>query len=196
VKKALNQGQPVISVDTNNKELVGNFKNSGTTLRKENDSIIVNIHDFPDSQTPKAIPYSIYDIGFDTGFVNVGIDHDRATFAVASIHGWWKHVGIKYYPTLKYILITADGGGSNGYRIKLWKYELQKLADTLDIPIHVCHFPPGTRKWNKVEHRLFSFISTNWKGQPLHDLETIVNLISHTYTANGLEVKCRKWSRG
>jgi hypothetical protein len=191
VKKALTQGQPVISVDTKKKELVGNFKNAGTTLRKKNDPIRVNIHDFPDPKTPKAIPYGIYDIGFNTGFVNVGTDHDTATFAVASIHGWWKHVGIKYYPSLKYILITADGGGSNGYRIKLWKYELQKLADTLNVPVHVCHFPPGTNKWNQIEHRLFSFISTNWKGQPLRDFETIVNLISHTYTANGLKVKCR-----
>jgi hypothetical protein len=189
VTKALKQGQPIISVDTKKKELVGNFKNAGKTLRKKSDPIRVNIHDFHDPAIPKAIPYGIYDIGFNTGFVNVGTDHDTATFAVASIHGWWKHVGVKYYPTLKYILITADGGGSNGYRIKLWKFELPKLADTLDIPIHVCHFPPGTSKWKKIEHKLFSFISPNWKGQPLHDVETIVNLISHTYTANGINVK-------
>lgn len=191
VKKALKQGQPVISVDTKKKELVGNFKNAGQTLRKKNDPIKVNMHDFHDPKNPKAVPFGIYDIGHDTGFVNVGTDHDTATFAVASIHGWWKDVGKSHYPNLKYIQITADGGGSNGYRIKLWKYELQKLADTLGIPIHVCHFPPGTSKWNKIEHRLFSFISSNWKGQPLRDFETIVNLISHTYTASGLKVECR-----
>jgi transposase len=191
VKKAIKSGQPVISVDTKKKELIGNFKNPGATWRIGNDPIKVNVHDFPTPLTSKAIPCGIYDIGYDKGFVNIGTDHDTVAFAVSSIHGWWKNIGKKFYPSLKYLLITADGGGSNGYRIRLWKYELQKLANALQVPIHVCHFPPGTSKWNKVEHRLFSFISSNWKGQPLRDYETIVNLISHTYTAKGLKVICR-----
>ncbi|MDR1870759.1 MAG: ISAzo13 family transposase [Deltaproteobacteria bacterium] len=191
VKKALKANQPVISVDTKKKELVGNYKNQGTTWRPKGDPVKVNVYDFIDLSVPKAIPYGIYDIGCDTGFVNVGTDHDTSSFAVASIRGWWKNIGRKSYPSLKYILITADGGGSNGYRLNLWKYELQKLANELRVPIRVCHFPPGTSKWNKVEHRLFSFISTNWKGQPLRDYETVVNLISHTYTAKGLKVICK-----
>ncbi|MDR1049745.1 MAG: ISAzo13 family transposase [Deltaproteobacteria bacterium] len=191
IKKALRNGQPVLSVDTKKKELIGNFKNQGQTWNKSKDPVKVNTYDFPNPDIPKAIPYGIYDIGFDKGFVNIGTDHDTASFAVSSINGWWKYVGKKYYPSLDYILITADGGGSNGYRVKLWKYELQKLSNFLNVPIRVCHFPPGTSKWNKVEHRLFSFISTNWKGQPLRDYETIVNLISHTYTSKGLKVICK-----
>jgi hypothetical protein len=191
VKRAVKKGQPVISVDTKKKELTGNFKNPGVTLRPINNPIKVNTYDFPSPDVHKAIPYGIYDTAHDKGFVNVGTDHDTASFAAASIHGWWKYVGKKYYRSLDYILITADGGGSNGYRINLWKYELQKLANTLQVPVRVCHFPPGTSKWNKVEHRLFSFISTNWRGQPLCDYETIVNLISHTYTAKGLNVVCK-----
>lgn len=188
LKNALKAGQPVISVDTKKKELIGDYKNPSVTWRKVDDPIKVNVHDFPGPLTPKAIPYGIYDIGFDNGFVNVGIDHDTAAFAVSSIHGWRKNIGQKFYPLLIYLLIAADGGGSNGYRIRLWKFELQKLANALGVPIHVCHFPPGTNKWNKVEHRLFSFISSNWKNQPLRDYETVVKLISHTYTAKGLKV--------
>jgi hypothetical protein len=191
INESLKNNQPVISVDTKKKELVGNYKNNGVIWRPAKDPIKVNTYDFPDPTIPKAIPYGIYDIGTDSGFVSIGIDHDTATFAVASILGWWNHVGKKYYSDLKYLVVTADGGGSNGYRIKLWKYELQKLANILQVPIKVCHFPPGTSKWNKIEHRLFSFISTNWKGQPLRDYETIVNLISHTYTEKGLSVVCK-----
>jgi transposase len=192
VKKALKEGQPVISVDTKKKELIGNYKNPGRLLRPKKSPLKVNVHDFPDPLVNKAIPYGIYDIGCNSGFVNVGTDHDTATFAVASIRGWWKKIGEKIYkPTFKYLLITADGGGSNGYRIKLWKYELQKLANEIGVPIKVCHFPPGTSKWNRVEHRLFSFITSNWKGQPLRDYETVVKLISHTYTKEGLKVTCR-----
>jgi hypothetical protein len=191
IKKALRDGQPVISVDTKKKELVGNFKNQGQTWNKSKEPLKVNTYDFPNPDISKAIPYGIYDIGYDTGFVNIGTDHDTASFAVSSINVWWKYVGRKYFPSLDYILITADGGGSNGYRVKLWKYELQKLSNFLNVPIRVSHFPPGTSIWNKVEHRLFSFISTNWKGQPLRDYETIVNLISHTYTSKGLKIICK-----
>jgi hypothetical protein len=191
VKKALKDGQPVLSVDTKKKELIGNYKNQGGQWLKAKTPKKVNGHDFPDPSVPRALPYVIYDIGRDKGFVNVGTDHDTSSFAVASIRGWWLNDGKKFYQNLKYILITADGGGSNGYRTKLWKYELQKLADEIGVPIKICHFPPGTSKWNKVEHRLFSFISSNWRGQPLTDYETIVNLISHTSTVQGLKVICR-----
>jgi transposase len=190
-KKALEEEQPVLSVDTKKMELVGNFKNHGQQGRAKGDYQKVKVHDFPDSTTIKAIPYGIYDIGLNKGFVNVAINHDTATFAVNSIHGWWKHEGRYHYKNPKYLVVTADGGGSNGYRIKLWKFELQKLASNLGFPIKVSHFPPGTSKWNKVEHKLFSFISSNWKGQPLRDIETVVNLISHTYSNTGLTVQCR-----
>ncbi|MDR1871266.1 MAG: ISAzo13 family transposase [Deltaproteobacteria bacterium] len=190
-KKALNEGQPVLSVDTKKKELVGNHKNPGQQWREKSNPIKVNVHDFPDPDTPKAIPYGIYDIGRDKGYVNLGINHDTSTFAVNSISGWWTYQGSKFYRNPKYLVITADGGGSNGYRTKLWKVEIQALANKLGIPIHVSHFPPGTSKWNKVEHRLFSFISSNWKGEPLKDYETIVNLISHTASISGLKVICR-----
>ncbi|MDR1165487.1 MAG: ISAzo13 family transposase [Deltaproteobacteria bacterium] len=191
VKKLLKQVQPVISVDTKKKELIGNYKNNGRTLCKIKNPIKVKVHDFRDPNVPKVIPFGIYDIGKDEGFVNIGTDHDTASFAVASIRGWWKYIGRKQYPSLNNVLITADGGGSNGYRIKLWKYEIQKLANQLQVPIQVCHFPPGTSKWNKVEHKLFSFISSNWRGQPLRDYETVVQLISHTYTGSSLKVTCR-----
>jgi transposase len=191
IKNALKDNQPVLSVDTKKKELVGNYKNNGQPWRKSKNPKKVNGHDFADPSVPRAIPYGIYDLGNNTGFVNVGTNHDTATFAVESIQGWWKHEGSKKYNKVKYILITADGGGSNGSRNRLWKLELYTLAVKLGIPIKVCHFPPGTSKWNKVEHRLFSFISSNWKGEPLCDYETIVNLISNTKTVKGLKVKCR-----
>jgi transposase len=199
-KRALNAGQPVLSVDTKKKEIIGNFKNAGQKYMPKYNPEKVNVHDFPDPLVPKAIPYGIYDVGQNKGFVNIGIDHDTSTFAVASIRGWWNYVGKKFYPNIKYLVITADGGGSNGYRVKLWKVEIQNLSNFIGIPIHVSHFPPGTSKWNKVEHRLFSFISTNWKGQPLRDYETVVSYISHTTTMAGLKVICkldrRKYSTG
>jgi hypothetical protein len=191
VKQALNDDQPVLSIDAKKKELVGNYKNEGQQWRKSKNPIIVNGHDFPDPQVSKAIPYGCYDYGRNTDFVNVVTDHDTATFAVSSIRSWWKYQASKYYKNLKYILITADGGGSNSYRSRLWKLELFLLALELGVPIKVCHFPPGTSKWNKIEHRLFSFISSNWRGQPLVDCETIVKLISHTTTNTGLQVVCR-----
>ena len=191
VKAALSAGLPVVSVDTKKKELIGNYVNEGQQWRPSKTSKKVNGHDFPDPSVPRAFPYGIYDLGRNTGFVNVGTDHDTGAFAVASIRGWWKHEGRWLYPEARSLLITADGGGSNGYRLRLWKLELQKLTDQIGIPITVCHFPPGTSKWNKVEHRLFSFISSNWRGEPLQDYETIVNLIASTSTAKGLSVSCR-----
>ena len=148
-------------------------------------------HDFPDPEVPRAHPYGIYDLERNTGFVNVGTNHDTASFAVASIRGWWRYEGRRLYPAAREVLMTADGGGSNGSRLRLWKLELQSLADETGLSFWVCHFPPGTSKWNKVEHRLFSFISSNWRGEPLRDYETIVKLISHTTTATGLKVTCR-----
>ncbi len=191
VRRALAQGGPVISVDTKKKELIGNFENKGRQWRRTQTAEHVNGHDFPDPSVPRAYPYGIYDQGRNTGFVNVGTDHDTATFAVASIRGWWHHEGRRLYPAATQVLITADGGGSNGYRLRLWKVELQRLADQTALAIQVCHFPPGTSKWNKVEHRLFSFISSNWRGEPLRDYETIVRLIAGTTTAKGLAVTCR-----
>lgn len=191
VKKALALGQPVISVDTKKKEILGNYRNAGREWRPAKEPRPVQGHDFPGPDVPRAYPYGIYDIGKNTGFVNVGTDHDTSAFAVASIRGWWKHEGRKLYPEADTLLITADSGGSNGARLRLWKLELQKLANETGITISVCHFPPGTSKWNKIEHRLFSFISSNWKGQPLRDHETVVQLIAHTTTAKGLKVVCR-----
>ena len=191
VKRAMRQGQPVISVDTKKKELVGNYSNSGKEWRPVGEVRKVQGHDFPDPDVPRAYPYGIYDIQHTAAFVNVGTDHDTAAFAVASIRGWWKAEGREIYSRAKRLLITADGGGSNGHRLRLWKLELQQLADETKMAICVCHFPPGTSKWNKVEHRLFSFISSNWRGQPLEDYQTIVKLISHTKTAKGLTVSCR-----
>jgi hypothetical protein len=191
VKKCLRQGIPVISVDTKKKELVGNYANAGRQWRKAKQPIAVQGHDFPGPDVPRAYPYGIYDIGRNAGFVNVGTDHDTGAFAVASIRGWWRSEGRRIYPDAKTILITADGGGSNGWRLRLWKLELQKFADQTALAIAVCHFPPGTSKWNKIEHRLFSFISSNWRGEPLRDYETIVNLIAGTTTAKGLKVTCR-----
>jgi len=191
VKRALAKGRPVISVDTKKKELLGNYDNSGQQWRSAKQPIQVNGHDFPSPDVPRAYPYGIYDVDRNTGFVNVGTHHDTGAFAVASIRGWWRAEGRTLYPKTRDLLITADGGGSNGSRLRLWKLELQKLADQTGLAIAVCHFPPGTSKWNKIEHRLFSFISSNWRGEPLRDYETIVQLIARTTTAKGLKVTCR-----
>lgn len=191
VTRALAKGSPVISVDTKKKELVGNYKNGGEQWLPKQQPTKVQGHDFPHPSIPRAYPYGIYDLGRNSGFVNLGTDHDTGAFAVASIRGWWRHEGRKLYSDAKELLITADGGGSNGSRLRLWKVELQKLSDETNLSISVCHFPPGTSKWNKVEHRLFSFISSNWRGEPLRDYETIVQLISRTTTAMGLTVSCR-----
>jgi hypothetical protein len=191
VRRAMGHGWPVISVDTKKKELIGNFANAGRQWRQTKTAARVNGHDFPAPAVPRAYPYGIYDLRRNTGFVNVGTDHDTATFAVASIRGWWRQEGRRLYPAATHVLITADGGGSNGYRLRLWKWELQHLADQTGLSIQVCHFPPGTSKWNKVEHRLFSFVSSNWRGEPLRDYETVVGLIACTTTAKGLQVTCR-----
>ncbi|MBN2062858.1 MAG: ISAzo13 family transposase, partial [Deltaproteobacteria bacterium] len=191
VKRALSKGMPVISVDTKKKELLGNYDNGGKQWLPAKQPFKVNGHDFPSPDVPRAYPYGIYDLARNTGFVNVGTDHDTGAFAVASIRGWWRIEGRSLYSQATSLLITADGGGSNGARLRLWKLELQKFADETGLVIAVCHFPPGTSKWNKVEHRLFSFISSNWRGEPLRDYETIVNLISRTTTAKGLQVTCR-----
>jgi len=190
-KQFLRDGEPVISVDTKKKELVGNYKNGGREWEKTGRAVEVLSHDFPDPEVPKAVPYGIYDIGKNTGWVNVGVDADTAEFAVESIRQWWRWMGKKRYPKAKDILICADSGGSNGYRCHLWKRELQKLASQQKLRITVCHFPPGTSKWNKIEHRLFSYISMNWRGRPLTDYRTVVNLIASTKTSNGLTVKVR-----
>jgi hypothetical protein len=191
VRAALAAKRPVISVDTKKKELLGSYHNEGRQWRPAKSPHHVKVHDFPHPSVPRAYPYGIYDLGRNTGFVNVGTDHDTGAFAVASIRGWWRAEGRRLYPTAKTLLITADGGGSNGYRLRLWKMELQRFADAVGLSLMVCHFPPGTSKWNKVEHRLFSFISSNWRGEPLRDYETIVRLIATTTTAKGLTVTCR-----
>jgi transposase len=191
VTAALAERQPVISVDTKKKELVGDFKNGGREWRPKGSPIPVRVHDFKDKQLGKAIPYGVYDLVRDEGFVSVGIDHDTAQFAVASIEGWWTHLGRARYPDASTLTITADCGGSNGNRTRLWKLELQRLADHTGLAIQVCHFPPGTSKWNRIEHRLFSFISHNWRGRPLVSLEVIISLIAATTTSTGLEVYAR-----
>ena len=191
VKRALAKGTPVISVDTKKKELVGNYENGDQQWLPAKKPVKVQGHDFPHPDVPRAYPYGVYDLERNTGFVNVGTDHDTGAFAVASIRGWWRHEGWRLYPEVKDVLITADGGGSNGSRLRLWKLELQKLVDETGLSISVCHFPPGTSKWNKIEHRLFSFISSTWRGEPLRDYETIVKLISRTATVKGLKVTCR-----
>ena len=191
VKRALAQGTPVISVDTKKKELLGNYDNRGQQWLPAKQPVTVNGHDFPSPDVPRAYPYGVYDVDRNTGFVNVGTNHDTGAFAVASIRGWWRAEGRTLYSKTQHLLITADGGGSNGSRLRLWKLELQKLADDTGLAITVCHFPPGTSKWNKIEHRLFSFISSNWRGEPLRDYETIVQLIARTTTAKGLKVTCR-----
>jgi hypothetical protein len=191
VKRALKAGNPVVSVDTKKKELVGNYANAGRQWRRRGAVVRVNGHDFPGPEVPRAYPYGIYDVGRNEGFVNVGTDHDTAAFAAASIRGWWRAEGRRLYPKAREIVITADSGGSNGPRLRLWKWELQRFADETGLTLSIRHFPPGTSKWNKVEHRLFSFISSNWRGEPLRDYETIVKLIARTTTATGLRVVCR-----
>src|SRR5438270_4643007 len=181
--------EPVISVDTKKKELVGNFKNNGREWRPKGTPEAVNVHDFIDPKLSRAVPYGIYDINNNVGWVSVGTDHDTASFAVNAIRRWWRTMGRKRYPKAKRLMITADGGGSNGYRVRLWKVELQKLADELKVPITVCHLPRGTSKWNKVEHRLFSFITINWRGKPRRSYRTIVQLIAATTTKAGLTVR-------
>jgi len=191
VQEEMRAAQPVISVDTKKRELVGNYANRGRQWHQKGAAPRVKEHDFPDPLVPRAHPYGIYELTRNRGFVNVGTDHDTATFAVASIRAWWRAEGRRAYPGASRLLITADAGGSNGPRLRLWKWELQRFADELRFPISVSHFPPGTSKWNKVEHRLFSFITSNWQGEPLVDYETVVNLISKTTTTAGLEVSCR-----
>ena len=191
VTKEMKATNPVISVDTKKKELLGNYRNAGRQWHRKGEAPKVNTHDFPSPEVPRAYPYGVYDLTKNSGFVNVGTDHDTATFAVASIRKWWQTQGRRAYPQATRLLITADAGGSNGARLRLWKWELQRLANDLGFPISVCHFPPGTSKWNKVEHRLFSFISKNWRGEPLVDYETVVNLIARTTTTTGLKVSCR-----
>jgi len=188
-KKFLVANEPVISVDTKKKELVGNFKNNGQEWRPKGAPELVNVHDFIDPKLRRAVPYGVYDISNNVGWVSVGTDHDTASFAVNAIRRWWRTMGKKRHPEAKRLMITADGGGSNGYRVRLWKVELQKLADELKLPVTVCHLPPGTSKWNKIEHRLFSFITINWRGKPLRSYRTIVQLIAATTTDSGLKVR-------
>jgi len=191
VRQQLAAGEPVVSVDTKKKELVGSFKNAGRELRPQGDPEDVNVHDFPSQGEGKAIPYGVYDLAENEAWVSVGISHDTAEFAVATLRTWYYELGQSFYPQATSLLISADGGGSNGYRVRLWKVELQKLADELQIPIKVCHLPPGTSKWNKIEHRLFSFITQNWRGKPLVTHQVIVDLISATTTRKGLKVYSR-----
>jgi hypothetical protein len=190
VATALAEQQPVISVDTKKKELVGDFRNNGREYRPHGNPEEVRVHDFLIKELGRAVPYGVYDLAANTGWVSVGIDHDTATFAVNSIRRWWFNLGRARYPDATRLLITADGGGSNGSRVRLWKRELQKLANELGLDIVVSHLPPGTSKWNKIEHRLFSFISQNWRAQPLVSYRVIVELISATTTKTGLTVRC------
>jgi hypothetical protein len=191
VQAAITAGQPAISVDTKKKELVGDFKNGGREYRPAGSPEPVRVHDFIDPKLGRAAPYGVYDIADDKGWVSVGIDHDTAAFAVNAIRSWWMTMGRSRYPHAHTLTVTADGGGSNGSRVRLWKLELQKLADELGLTIVVLHLPPGTSKWNKIEHRLFSFISRNWRGRPLTDYRTIVELISATTSTAGLTVRCQ-----
>jgi hypothetical protein len=190
VKKFQRINEPVISVDCKKHELIGDFKNPGREYHRQGEAPEVRDHDFMDKELGKAIPYGIYDLNDNTGFVNVGIDHDTSVFAVESIRSWWNCMGKERYPEAKSLLITADCGGSNGYRRRLWKTGLAKLAAETGLSISVCHFPVGTSKWNKIEHRLFSFITMNWRGRPLTTIEVIVNLIASTETTTGLSVRC------
>jgi Rhodopirellula transposase DDE domain len=190
-KRYLRRKLPAISVDTKKKELVGEYKNNGREWQPKGQPEPVKTHDFPNPQIGKAIPYGVYDRGRNEGWVNVGCDHDTASFAVESIRRWWRCMGRKVYPDATELLISADAGGSNGYRPRLWKVELQHLADETGLKITVCHFPPGTSKWNKVEHRLFAHITMNWRGRPLVSHEVVVNLIGATTTRNGLKVRAR-----
>ncbi len=192
-QRYLKQGEPVISVDTKKKELVGDFKNSGREWQPQGEPEQVQVHDFEIRQPDKGkvAPYGVYDLGRNVGWVSVGVDHDTAEFAVESIRRWWRWMGRRSYPKAKRVLITADSGGSNGARVRLWKWELQQLADETGLEISVCHFPPGTSKWNKIEHRLFSFISQNWRGKPLISHQVIIDLIASTTTTTGLTVKSK-----
>jgi len=189
VQRVQKRGQPVVSVDTKKKELVGDFKNPGQEWRPESHPQEVRTHDFKDKELGKAIPYGVYDVANNQGWVSVGIDHDTAHFAANSIRRWWEDMGSKRFPRGRELMITADGGGSNSYRSRLWKVALQGLADQLSMKLKVCHFPPGTSKWNKIEHRLFSYITSNWRGQPLVSHQAIVNLIASTTTITGLRVQ-------
>lgn len=191
VKRFLDRGEPVISVDTKKKERVGNFKNAGQTWRPQGRPAEVNVHDFPHLGKGTAVPYGTYDVERNTGFVNVGISSDTAEFAVESLRRWWKLDGRHHYPRAKALLICADSGGSNASRSRSWKYHLQQFADEFGLSVTVCHYPPGTSKWNKIEHRMFSFISINWKGKPLVSYEAVVNLIGGTRTRTGLRIKAR-----
>jgi Rhodopirellula transposase DDE domain len=186
----LQAGEPVISVDAKKKELIGDFKNAGREWQPKGQPEEVRVYDFPIPELGRDTPYGIYDLARNSGWVNVGTDHDTAAFAVASIRRWWDSMGRADYPRAERLLITADGGGSNGSRVRLWKVKLQRLADETGLEIAVSHFPPGTSKWNKIEHRLFSFVSQNWRGRPLVSHETIVNLIAATTTKTGLKVRC------
>jgi Rhodopirellula transposase DDE domain len=181
--------QPVVSVDTKKKETLGNYAGCGKEWEKSKHPLRVKTHDFPEPEDVNACPAGVYDLTRNEGWVSVGISHNTALFAVASLRGWWRNLGYKRYPHAKELLVTADAGGSNGYRVRLWKWCLQGLANEIHLPIHVCHFPPGTSKWNKIEHRLFSFITENWRGRPLDSLATIINLIAHTTTKTGLYVQ-------
>jgi hypothetical protein len=182
-------GEPVVSIDTKKKELVGEFKNAGQEWEPQGKPVEVKVHDFPEKKLGKAIPYGVYDLASNEGWVSVGIDHDTAQFATASVRRWWQEMGAARFPRATKLMITADGGGSNGSRNRLWKIALQALADELDLRLEICHFPPGTSKWNKIEHRLFSFITKNWRGRPLTSYQVIVNLIAHTTTKAGLVVR-------
>lgn len=186
----LTSGDPVISVDTKKKELVGRFSQTGKEWHPQGEPVEVSTYNFPDQADGKAIPYGVYDLADDSAWVSVGIDHDTAVFAVATIEKWWQHMGKEKYPNARRIYITADGGGSNGHRLWLWKHELAQLATTTGLDIIVSHYPPGTSKWNKIEHRLFSRITQNWRGRPLETYQTIVNLIANTTTTTGLTVRC------
>lgn len=188
-KRFLARGEPVLSVDTKKKERVGEFKNPGQTWRPKGKPVEVNVYDFPDLGVGTASPYGVYDVGQNLGFVNVGMNHDTGEFAVESLHRWWRWVGRRQYPKAREVLVCADGGGSNGYRLHAWKYFLQQWADASRLSVTVCHYPPGTSKWNKVEHRMFSFISMTWRGVPLSSYETVVSLIGSVRTQKGLRVK-------
>jgi len=188
-KRFLRRNEPVISVDTKKKERVGNFKNSGRKWRRKGQAPRVNVHDFPSLSKGTAIPYGTYDVHRNEGLVNVGMTHDTAEFAVESIRRWWRQFGIRHYPGARRLFICADSGGSNAARNRAWKYHLQQFSDEAAIEIVVGHYPPGTSKWNKIEHRMFSFISMNWKGEPLVTFETVVNMISATKTTQGLRIK-------
>lgn len=191
INRFLKDGNPVISVDTKKKELIGNFANDGSVWRPAGDPVLVEDHDFTSRSQGKAVPYGTYDIGKNEGFVNVGISSDTADFAVNSILRWWQEFGVRNYSDSSAILICADGGGSNSSRSRLWKYNLQRFADKTGLEVYVCHYPPGTSKWNKIEHRMFSYISSNWRGRPLESYEAVVQLIGSTTTKGGLKIRAK-----